>query len=220
MATAAATITNLRIDDQQLTFTLTVTGDPGGTASVYTFVYDAAGSERQRSDLGSMNVGDTWEAHLDLPVGHLEDGDYGAWVDVLTTAADGLDGTNAKEGVAFLVGRGRVYPSHEHVDQRAFQDPPTLSPLRLEGTWVVFDMTSTAPHDVEVAHRMSVGIADSGNVQEFHGQELLRAGATQQAHYLLPEHLDDGRHVVVVTAQNQGSDYPAVGVLEFQANAA
>jgi hypothetical protein len=216
MATVAATLTNVRIDDQSIAFTLDVSGDPGGTASAYLFIYDAAGTERERTELGSMSVGQTWEAHLDLPVSKLEDGDYGAWVDVLTKAADGQDGTFAREGVAFLVGRGRVYPSHEHVDQRSFDDPPTLSPLRLEGSWLVFDMTSTAKHDVEVLHRMAIAIAESGNAQEFHGQELLRAGATQQAHYLLPEHLEDGRYVVAVSAQNEGSDYPSVGVLELQ----
>lgn len=214
----SATITNLRIADQALAFTLTVTGDAGGFAEPMMYVYDAAGSERERTNLGRMEVGQTWEALLDLPATTVGDGDFGAWIDVLTTAADGQMGPLAREGIGFLVGRGRVYPSREHVDDRTFDTPPTLSPLRLEGTWIVFDMTSTAQHDVEVIHQLAVGIENSGNFQSFHGQELLRAGATQQAHYLLPDQLADGKYIVSVTAKNEGSDFPAAGYAEFQVN--
>ena len=50
----------------------------------------------------------------------------------------------------------------------------------------------------------------------FHGTELLRAGASQQAHYLLPDNLADGRYLAIVTIQNEGSDYVAPAVSGLQ----
>ncbi|MEP7048692.1 MAG: hypothetical protein ABI949_18525 [Ilumatobacteraceae bacterium] len=216
MATASATITNLRIDGQTLAFTLAVTGDQGGHAELTMLVYDAAGNERERSDLGRMAVGETWEAALDLPAGSLDDGDYGAWIYAATKTADDEFGQSAEQGVSFLVGRNHIYPSSEHVDQRTSTTPPTLSPLRLEGTWIVFDMTSNETYDVEILHEFGIGIVGSGEQQVFHGTELLRAGATQQAHYLLPDDLADGRYLAVVTIQNEGSDLVAPAVAGLQ----
>ncbi len=216
MATASATITNLRIEGQALAFTLTVDGDEGGFAELMMIVYDASGTERERTDLGKMASGQTWEAMLDLPAANLDDGDYGAWVYANTTTADNQFGTGAEQGVSFLVGRNHVYPSTEHADKRTFTTPPTLSPLRLEGSWLVFDMTSHETFDVEVHHEFGIGIQDSGDLQTFHGEELLRAGATQQGHYLLPENLADGRYLMVITIQNEGSDYIAPAVAGLQ----
>jgi hypothetical protein len=68
-------------------------------------------------------------------------------------------------------------------------------------------MTSNEKHDVEVIHQLLIGRTDMDDQQTFHGEELLRAGATQQGHYLLPESLPDGRYYVGVTVQNEGSDY-------------
>ncbi len=216
MATASATITNLRIEGQALAFTLTVDGDDGGFAEAQMIIYDASGTERERTDLGKMATGQSWDGVLDLPAATLDDGDYGAWVYAVTTTADNQMGTGGEQGVSFLVGRHHIYPSMEHADKRTFTTPPTLSPLRLEGTWLVFDMTSHEAFDLEVHHQFAIGIQDSGDMENFHGEELLRAGATQQGHYMLPENLVDGRYIVVVTIQNEGSDYvePAVSGLQ------
>ena len=78
-------------------------------------------------------------------------------------------------------------------------------------------MTSHETYDVEVYHEFAIGIQESGDLQTFHGEELLRAGATQQGHYLLPDNLADGRYLAVVTIQNEGSEYvgpPAVANLQ------
>ena len=216
MANPSATVANLRIEGQSLAFTLAVTGDDGDYADAIMVVYDAAGSERERTELGRMAAGQSWDATLDLPAATLEDGDYGAWVFATTTAADSQFGTGAEQGVSFLVGRNHIYPSTEHADKRTFTTPPTLSPLRLEGTWIVFDMTSNEQYDVEIFHQFGIGIQDSGEQQIFHGEELLRAGATQQGHYLLPDNLADGRYLAIVTIQNEGSDYVAPAIAEIQ----
>ncbi len=77
-------------------------------------------------------------------------------------------------------------------------------------------MTSHETYDVETHHEFAIGIQDSGEMQIFHGEELLRAGATQQGHYLLPENLADGRYLMIITIQNEGSDYiePAIAGLQ------
>ncbi len=216
MATPSATITNLRIEGQTLAFTLAVQGNEGDFAEALMIVYDASGSERERTELGTMAAGQSWDAVLDLPAATLDDGDYGAWVYASTTTGDNQYGAGAEQGVSFLVGRNHIYPSTEHADKRTFTTPPTLSPLRLEGTWIVFDMTSHETFDVEVYHEFAIGIEDSGDQQTFHGKELLRAGATQQGHYLLPENLADGRYLAVVTIQNEGSDYIAPAISGLQ----
>jgi hypothetical protein len=211
VATVNATITGLRVEDQALAFTVDIAGDPGGAVKAAMAIYDASGAERQRTELGVMAVGDSWNALLDLPVSSLEDGDYGAWVQVLTTSTvdEGVH-TYVDEGISFLVARGRIYPSSEQATERAFTQPPTLSPLRLEGTWIVFDMTNNEAFDVEADHKFSIGLLNTHGLQEFQGSELLKAGATQQGHYLLPEGLADGQYLVAVTLKAAGSDYPLV----------
>ena len=125
MATVSATITNLRIEGQALAFTLAVDGNEGDYAEAMMVVYDAAGTERERTELGRMAAGQSWDATLDLPAATLEDGDYGAWIFAsTTTAADNQFGTGAEQGVSFLVGRNHIYPSTEHVDKRTFTTPP------------------------------------------------------------------------------------------------
>ncbi len=216
MATVDATITNLRLEGQALAFTLAVTGDEGGQAWAMMMVYDAAGTERGQTELGTMSAGQSWDALLDLPVSNLDDGDYGAWVYVTTSTADGDGGPSVEQGISFLVGRGHVYPSGEQADKRTFQIPPTLSPLRLEGTWIVFDMTNNDGSDLEVSHQFTISLDDADYIETFRGEELLRAGATQQGHYLLPDNLADGKYTTWVTAQYQGSDLPDAAIMNIQ----
>ena len=151
-------------------------------------VYDAAGTDRQRTELGTMASGQSWQASLDLPASTLDDGDYGVWVFVTAGTAHNMAGPAVQEGVGFLIGRGRVYPSREQVDQRTFTTPPTLSPLRLEGSWIVFDMTNHETFDIEVSHEFAISLEGSVDPQKFRGLELVRAEATQHGHYLLPDH--------------------------------
>jgi hypothetical protein len=204
MGSVSATISNLRIHEQELACTVTIGGDPGGLASALMVVYDAGGTERSRLDLGQLEVGQSWDYQLPLDTSSLEDGDYGAWLYVYPSG-DGSAGTGAEQGVSFLVGRGQVYPSREAVDKRSVTNTIEASNIRLEASRVVFDMKNTATYDVEVAH--SIGISDgSQKVHEAHGEELVRAGATQQGHYLLPEAMADGRYSMMVVVQPQGSD--------------
>ena len=146
----------------------------------------------------------------------LDDGDYGAWVYFTTTTADNQYGALFEQGVSFLVGRSHIYPSTEDADKRTLTTPPTLSALRLEGSWLVIDLTSNETFDVEVYHEFGIGLQDSGDLQTFHGEELLRAGTTQQVHYLLPENLADGRYRMAITIQNEGSDFIAPAVAGLQ----
>ena len=216
MANVTARIINLRIDDQALAFTLEVGGDPGADVYSSMVIYDAAGTDLQRTELGTMASGESWQASLDLAASTLVDGDYGVWVFVIAGADHDMAGPAVQEGVGFLIGRGRVYPSREHVDQRTFATPPTLSPIRLEGSWIVFDMSNHETTDLEVSHEFSISAEDSFDSQKFHGIELVRAGATQQAHYLLPENLAGGRYLLSVTISNEGSDYTDLAWAKIQ----
>jgi hypothetical protein len=212
MAHVEASITNLRIEEQSLAFDLMISGDPGGSGAPVMIIYDAQGVEHDRSFLGTMEVDQPWNAVVDIPVAKLPDGDYGAWVFVNTTAADGTFGPQAEAGVSFLMGRGRVYPSREQADEPSDHSAPGLSSIRLEGSWIVFDMTNREAFDVEVDHELSVSAMDLTNEQKFNGLELVRAGATQQGHYLLPEDLADGRWMVSVTIQVAGSNRAALTI--------
>lgn len=216
MATTSATVTNLRIEGQALAFTLEVVGDAGGYAEVMMIIYDAAGTERQNNELGKMEAGQSWDAMLDLPAATLDDGDYGAWVFVFPATADDQAGDAVEQGISFIVARNYIYPSNERPDTRTLSEPPTLSPLRLEGTWIVFDMKNNDTYDVSVSHELTIGIKDSGDVQRFQGEELLRASATHQGHYLLPDNLADGRYLAMVSVQKEGSDLPAAELAEIQ----
>ena len=205
MANISATITGLNIHDQQLWGRVSVVGDAGGFGQTTLVIYDASGAERSRSDLGKMEAGQPWDLQLDVEGGGLEDGDYAAWLWVYLTAADGSSANVVEQGINFLVGRGEVYPSREAVDKPNFESAVEPSNVRLEGSWIVFDMKNTATHDIEVSHSVSI-IGDSGIVHRSNEEELVRAGATQQGHYLLPEHIANGRYFVSVIVQAHGSD--------------
>jgi hypothetical protein len=205
VAHVSATINDLKIQDQQLLGRVNVEGDSGGYGDALMVVYDAGGTERHRTDLGKLEAGQQWDLTLDVLGGGLEDGDYGAWIYLLLTTADGSAGVAAQQGVSFLVGRGEVYPSGEAADRRHFDNLVEPSNLRLEGSWIVFDMKNTARFDVEVAHSLAI-LNDATTPHKANGEELVRAGATQQGHYLLPEQMADGRYFVSVVVQAQGSD--------------
>jgi len=202
MAALQATISGLQITDQQLICKVNV---DGANASAMMIVYDAGGTERARTDLGTMEAGQSWDLTLDVLGGGLEDGDYGAWIYVFPVAGEGTTGNGAEQGVSFLVGRGEVYPSREAADKRHFDTPVECSNLRLEGSWVVFDMKNTSKVDVEAAHSLMITNGTAA-VHHANGEELVRAGATQQGHYLLPEQMENGRYTAVVVVQAQGSD--------------
>ena len=174
-------------------------------------VYYATGAEHSRTDLGALTADQSWDVWLDLPVASLGDGDFFVRVIIVTKTAEGESGGTANEGVSFLVGRGRVYPSTERAIDVGFASPPTVSGLRLEGSWVVFDMTNTEARDLAVTHEFSIG-QEGGTQQRFHGAEFLPANATQQGHYLLPEGLAEGKHMLIVTVQTEGSAIPAFAV--------
>lgn len=216
MATVNATITDMRIDDQALVLHIAIDGDPGGFAQPMMFIYDAAGTELTRNLLGPMTTGQKWDARLDMAVATLHDGDYAVWVQIETATADEQAGPVVQQGISFLVGGGRIHPSREHVDERRAANPPTVSPLRLEGNWVVFDMTNHEAFDVGAAHDLAFSLVGTANVHRFKGQELLRAGATQQGHYLLPADLADGHYEGFVHVRREGSDDSAMSHIEFQ----
>ena len=205
MAGVTGTMSELRIENQQLHGTISVVGDPGVSGFAMLVVYDAGGTERFRSELGKIDVGQAWDLHLDVEGGSLEDGDYGAWIFLTLMDTDGSPVENVERGVSFLVGRGEVYPSREAVDERQDDSPVAPSNLKIEGSWIVFDMTNPKRYDVEVAHQLSI-FKEIDEVHTARGEELVRAGATQQGHYMVPERMADGRYVVTVNVQAQGSD--------------
>jgi len=211
MANPSVSVTDLRVDDQAVAFSVTVDGPPDTNAKGDLIVYDAAGVERSRTDLGQMTGPQRWDAWLELPVHSLPDGDYAAWVFVVTDGDYLGPGSTDQKGISFLMGRGRVYPSQEAAPKREFGQPPTVSPMRLEGTWIVFDMTNAQSYDVPVNHEFTIG-QEGGTFQTFRGQELLQAKATQQGHYLLPDDLADGKYLAALSVQVEGSDFPAVGI--------
>src|SRR5262245_28239939 len=120
MAGVSATIGDLRIHDQQLMTTVNVTGAQGGFGQALMVVYDAGGTEKHRTDLGRLDAGQQWDLTLDVQGSGLEDGDYGAWIYISLTGADGSMSGFAEQGVSFLVGRGEIYPSREVADKRGF----------------------------------------------------------------------------------------------------
>jgi len=132
------------------------------------------------------------------------------------TASDGQAGQQVQQGISFLVGRGHIFPSSEAPDERTHQAAPGLSFLRLEGTWIVFDMINHESFDVEVVHEFTVSDMVPTDVATMHGRELVRAGATQQGHYLLPDTLADGKYLVEVLANAEGSDLSAMAMAEIE----
>ena len=219
MATVDATINDLRLEGQALVCTITLTGDAGGYGNAMMLVYDGSGVEHGRTDLGSMWVGQPWDANLDLPHS-LPDGDYGAWIYVNPTASDGQAGQQVQQGISFLVGRGHIFPSTEAPDERTHQPAPAISFLRLEGTWIVFDMINHESFDVEVVHELTISDMVPTDVAKMNGRELVRAGATQQAHYLLPDTLADGKYLVDVMVSAEGSDRSTMGMAEIEVDGA
>lgn len=209
MATPTTTVSGLRIEDQSVAFTISIDGPADIKAGGAMIIYDATGVERARTDLGELGPSPQWDVQLDVPVAALGDGDFTAWVLVVTETADGHTGGTAEAGVSFLVGRGRVYPSREQAVAQEMTVPPTISPLRLEGSWVVFDMTNNEAYDVAVTHELSLG-QEGGEFQQLRGQELLHAHATQQGHHLLPDGLADGTYEVFVMLHRDGSAIPNV----------
>jgi hypothetical protein len=211
MDTTTATVSKLRVDDQAIAFTVTIDGPPDSKGEGSMIVYDATGAERSRTDLGALTSDQSWDVWLELPVASLGDGDFYARVIIVTQTAAGEYGGTANEGVSFLVGRGHVYPSTERAADLGHARPPTLSSLRLEGSWVVFDMTNPEAYDLAVTHEFSIG-QEGGSFQTFRGAELLKVGATQQGHYLLPENLVDGKYMLLVSVQTEGSAFPATAL--------
>jgi hypothetical protein len=208
---ASATISELRIEEQGVAFRVTVDGPPGTTGKGTMIIYDASGVERSRTDLTDLAAGQSWDTWLEVRGESLGDGDFAAWVIVVTDTADGSFGKNDEKGVSFMVGRGRVYPSQEVAHAIEHATPPTISPLRLEGSWVVFDMTNPETYDLPVAHELMIG-QEGGTFQTLKGTELLQAQATQQAHYLLPADLVNGKYLIAVSVTVAGSYFPNLGL--------
>jgi hypothetical protein len=208
---ASATISELRIEEQGVAFRVTVDGPPGTTGKGTMIIYDASGVERSRTDLTDLAAGQSWDTWLEVRGESLGDGDFAAWVIVVTDTADGSFGKNDEKGVSFMVGRGRLYPSQEVAHAIEHATPPTISPLRLEGSWVVFDMTNPEAYDVSVAHELMIG-QEGGSFQTLKGMELLQAQATQQAHYLLPADLVNGKYLIAVSVTVAGSYFPNLGL--------
>lgn len=197
-----------------MTFTVESSGDTAVQLLLYLGVYDAAGTDRQQNDLGSIVPGQTWTGEIDLPAASLEDGDYGAWLSVYLYDESDWDADDkplAQQGVSFLVGHGRVYASTERAVAPTTAAPPKISALRLNGSWIVFDMTNSEQFDIEVNHELKVYDANGGEVHRANGRELVQPGATQQGHYLLPEGWGDGRYMILVLVSRAGSEEPIVG---------
>jgi hypothetical protein len=211
----SAEVTGLRIDDQAVVFSATVDGPEGAKGEGRMTIYDASGTQRSLTELGELTLGQRWDAWLELPAETLGDGDYAVWVEVWTTQPGSSDSSQDAKSAGFLVGRGRVYPSSEQVAKREFDMSVTMSTPRLEGSWVVFDMTNPHDHDVPVTHEVWVG-NDDAQWGPLRGEELLQAGATQQAHHLLPADLANGRYRVVTSVTIEGSLVPSgLGAIEI-----
>ena len=211
MADPAINIEQLLLNDQSATVKVTFTGPPDATGTSTLKIYDASQVEKWSLELYSEVLGTIWqhEANIDLPIADLADGDYGLWVFASLegpTPADGYGGeplADKSEGVSFLVGRGRAYRSGEAVHPLEGEFPVVIDAVRLEGTWVVIDMKNSANHDVPVRHRISL-MLDSSEVHTAHGEELVNANVTQQAHHLLPESLADGSYALWSYVQAEG----------------
>jgi hypothetical protein len=214
MPRATASISDLRIKDGMVAFAIESTGDANVKISLFMTVYDDSGTYRGQSDLGTIDPGESWMAEVDLPVTGLDDGDYNAWVYAyLYDEADfsSEDQPLAQQGVSFLIGRGRVFASTERASAPGTAVPPRLANVHLNGTWVVFDMINGETYDVATHHELALYDSASNEVHKAHGEELLRPGATQQGHYLLPEGLADGRYSAVVSLSREGSEEPFTG---------
>lgn len=206
-------ITELRVAGQAAEFAVQFGGDPTAKAMTWIEIYDSTESLVKHEVLyeAPLSQANAHGGSYDLPAAQLDDGDYTVWLRCQLQAADGADGMpgmllkDASAGVSFLVGRHHVYPSGEQAHERDGTTSVELANLRLEGTWVVFDMVNSAAHDVSVDHELGVWDGSS-YVHNATGRELVNQKATQQGHHLLPEQLADGTYSIQVTAQVEGAN--------------
>ena len=226
MPDTSVAIDAIEIRDQKVAYTVTFGGTASDAlrplASVAVKVYDGSGTERWTHDQpvadGFLTAPQSWETELPTD---LDDGDYAAWVWawIWDDPTDGStfspeDEKTASQGVSFLVGRGRIYASTEAVGARDGGAELRLGDPRLNGTWVVTDVTNTATYDVPTVHSLIVFV-DSDQF-EVKGEELVQAGATQQLNHLLPENLPDGNHPAMVSVRPEGTDVDLMKTLRIE----
>jgi hypothetical protein len=225
VADPTISITEFRIDGQTVVFSIDFTGPPDAIAESNMYVYDATSELKKYDELwkGPISESHQHAGHYDLPASTLPDGDYAVWIRAWVSthdASSGLDmvATEGTEGLSFLVGRHHVYASAEE----AHADDPgkvkvSIAHLRLEGTWVIFDLVNAAAYDVSVDH--SIGVYRDGS--SFHnaaGRELVNGNTTQSAHHLLPEEIPDGSYSVSAYVQVEGAQEQTFEELQFQAH--
>ena len=219
MPDLSVTIDDIDIADQKVVYTVTFAGTSTDTvkpkAAVAIKVYDASGTERWSQDEqvaeGSSTAPQRWETALPTD---LDDGDYAAWAwasiwddsdDDTTLGPD--DHKVASQGVNFLVGRGRIYASTRPSLLATRAKSSQLGDPRLQGTWIVTDVTNTAAYDVSTSHSLNLFLG-TDLFGEVKGEELVHANATQQINHLLPEGMPDGRYTAVVVVRPEGRRRP------------
>jgi hypothetical protein len=227
MADPTISITDLLIDGQAVVFTIDFTGAPELDAQSYLRIYDSSTELRKEQELyrALLSEVNQHSGTYDLPGGDLGDGDFTVWIEAHLWERDpesrsGMAVANETKGVSFLVGRGRVYPSSEAAPAIDAENVIKIENLRLEGTWVVFDLVNSADHDVSVDHWIRFGRLEEED-DEFpamKGREVVNAKATQSAHHLLPEALPDGSYAVYAHSQVEGAPYEDLVGLNFQAH--
>ena len=77
--------------------------------------------------------------------------------------------------------QGHVYPSHERAVALTPMNAPQLTAVRLEGTWVVFEMTNDESFDIEVLHELRLEPPNGGDARVFEGKEVLRGEERRKA---------------------------------------
>ena len=196
---------SMRIQDQQLAFSLTIVGAQGAYGEAQMAVYNAAGAYLGGSTLGRFEAGQPWTAALDIAGSAKDgDGDYAAWVTVTLTDENGDYVGLTEEGVSFLVGRGHIYPTTEKPGAIGMDDLPEMGPLRLEGDWAVADIKNPHAYDIPITHQLMVFAAGDSLVHHAKGQELLQSKATQQLHHLMPNGLANGTYSLFMGANVDG----------------
>ena len=229
MPDLSVTIDDIDIADQKLVYSATFAGTSTDTltpkAVVSVRVYDASGTERWSQEEpvaeGFLTAPQRWETALPTD---LDDGDYAAWA--WATIWDDSSDDNAlgagdhkvaSQGVNFLVGRGRIYASTEAVAPRNSGEELNLGDPRLQGTWIVTDVTNTAAYDVSTAHSLNLFLG-TDLFGEVKGEELVHANATQQINHLLPEGMPDGRYTAVVVVVPEAADLEHTRSVELEKN--
>jgi hypothetical protein len=218
-----AEILDLSVEGGTLLYQTRVTGPADLTVDMIFTVYDADGVERWRQEYawGTDPFAREMNTQIEWPVGTFADStDYGAWLHIWVKDASQTVVASAEKGVAFMTGRGMAYASTEAPPQESSKDAMRvlIQNTRLEGSWVVFDMYNNASHDLEVTHILEVTVSDTDELlAKTSGDELVRAGATQQAHHLLPETLANGRYTLMPLLDIHGTGAPwpgdAIGIL-------